>query len=150
MKINIKKTKYYLRTITPPLLNFLLWTSVILIGLFVSHFIIDRLNITNNFLIVLITAFIISVFMELIRSHNERYYFKKNWVFFYFLIISVTLWAFNDFIFIDFLSQNVFKQLLIVSIVLSATIILLRSISERATLPGVVCQEARQQVFFQL
>lgn len=127
MKLDTKKCKNYLNKITPLFLSFLLWTLVIMLGLFVSSFILSRLNIQNKFLIVLITAFIISIFMEMIRSHNERYYFKKNWAFFYFLIYSVVLWSINEFLLIDFFSNRIFKSLLIAGVILSVIVTLIRN-----------------------
>lgn len=121
------RTKDHLKKIVPLLLNFLLWTAVILIVLFVSNFVISKLNIQNNFIIIIFTSFIISIFLELIYSHDEDYYFKKKWAFFYFLVYSTTLWVTNEFLIIGFLSQNIFKELLLASAILSVAIILLKN-----------------------
>lgn len=123
-----KKHKKTFRKVSPWLINFLKWGVICSIGILVSYFIVSKLNIVNNLWVILITSFIVSSFVEMVRSHNHHYRFKKRWVFFYFLVYATIIWLINELFFSIFSSQNILTQSLIVGFILSSGILLIRSL----------------------
>ncbi|MBU2577155.1 MAG: hypothetical protein KKF50_05550 [Nanoarchaeota archaeon] len=104
------------------------WVIICTIGVLISNFAIGKLSIANNLLITLLTAIIISIVVELVRSHDHKYSFRMDWFIFYFLVYSNVVWIVNELILKNKASPGGFFTSLIIGFFLASAIIILKKI----------------------
>lgn len=112
-------------------LDFIRWGFVCIVSIFISYFIIGKLNITNNLLIILTVAVIISVIIELVKSHNHNYRFRKEWFFFYFLVYSNIVWIANELLFEGMILNQVILSSVSIGLITSLIIVAINEIKPK-------------------
>jgi hypothetical protein len=135
MKDSQQKIIKSLKLILPFLKNFIIWGVVCSIALIISSFVVEKLFFTNPLLIILFSAFIVSILVETFKVHDDSYHFRIKWVFFYFLIYSITIWLMYEFV---LGSYGTISDSLKIGFVLSAVLVLVNSLKPRSrALPGM-------------
>ena len=79
-------------------LEIIKWGIIVTISLVISNYIVNKLTIVNNLLVILITASIVSIVIQAIMSHNTNHTFKMRWFIFYFLVYSNVIWIMTEYI----------------------------------------------------
>lgn len=92
------------------------WGIIHTIGIVIGNFMISRLIIVDTLLVTLITASMVSIIAQVVRSHDSH--FNGKWFVFYFLLYANIIWAMGEFI----LPQMFFQTSLFYSIVVGFTL----------------------------
>lgn len=112
-----------------PLIDAIKWIVICSIAIIISNFIIDKLMISNNFLIILLTALFVSIVIQAVKSHEHEYNFRMKWFFFYFIVYSTIIWFVTEYIFLKINTQNPILLSILLGIILAIAIILLKKIN---------------------
>jgi len=100
------------------LITIVKWGIVSAIALLISDFIITKLVIVNNFWAILLTAAVVSIVIQAVRSHDNEFSFKMRWFIFYFLVYATVIWVMGEY----FLPKIAFQTGIFSSIVIGFTI----------------------------
>lgn len=120
------------------LLSIAKWGVASVIAILISNFIIAKLMISNNFLAILLTAAIVSIVIQAIRSHYNEFSFKMRWFFFHFLVYAVVIWAMIESILPRLGLQTGILSSLIIGLTIAVTIVIIQKIGIRSrTIPWI-------------
>ena len=123
---------------TKILLEILKWFVTSFIAILIGSYINLKLGVTNDFLTILLITFILSIIIQIVRSHETGLNFKLNWFIFYFLTYAIILWAFNEFFFLEFIRSINLFYFLITSVVIASIIYLIQKLKIRSdTIPWI-------------
>ena len=114
------------------------WWVTAFIAILISNYLITQLAIINSFLIILLTSLIISILIQAVRSHDNKFGFKMRWFLFYFLVYTIIILIMNGYV----LPKNIISagilSAIIIGFIISGTIVLIQKIHIRShTIPWV-------------
>lgn len=84
------------------LIEFVIWITIALVSFFIGDYIAGKLEIVDRFAKILISAVIISIIAQIVRSHTDKDSMDFRWVLFYFLTYLTVTWIMQDFVLSNF------------------------------------------------
>jgi len=109
------------------ILDIVKWGVIFTISILLSNYLASKLLILNNFLVILFTTAIVSIIVQIIRSHN--FSFNLKWFIFYFLIYANIIWAMGEFILPFITTQSVIISSIILGFTLAGIVTIIQSIN---------------------
>ena len=117
--------------INPDFRSFVKWGIVSFIAILISDYIINKLFVVNTFFIILITASIISILIQAVRSHDGQLDFRMRWFIFYFLTYSLIIFVVREYVSAIFLIHNI-NLIALSSLMISGVIVLVQKAGVRS------------------
>lgn len=105
------------------------WGIICTIAILISNFVIDKLLIVNPFWAILVTAIILSIIVQAVRSHDREYTFKMKWFIFYFLVYATILWVMATYVLPKLDIQTGLFSSLVVGFTLAGVFIILKKMN---------------------
>src|SRR3989338_2332215 len=121
---------YYLESKTnrnDHLMHIAKWGIIHTIAILIGNFVISRLMIVDTLLVTLITASMISIVTQVVRSHHTH--FNIKWFIFYFLLYANIIWAFGEFILPEIFFQTSFFSSIVIGFTLAGVVTIIQKIN---------------------
>ncbi len=106
------------------ILDIVKWGAIYTIAILISNFLVSRLMIVNALLITIISAALISIITQVIKSHDSK--FEVKWFILELLIYANVIWAFNEFIIPEIFFQTGIFSSIVVGFILAGAISIIR------------------------
>ena len=113
-------------------LYFLKWWAVAFLGLLISNYIFSRIGISNEFLMLLAVTLLLSIVIQIVKSHDDEHSFRFRWFIFYFVVYALIIWFMNENILPIINSPNNIYYFIIVGAIISIAIFLINMIPLRS------------------
>jgi hypothetical protein len=105
------------------------WGLIYTVAILLANYIISKIIIFDTFLVILFTATIVSIVVQVIKSHE--YKFKFNWFIFYFLIYANLIWAMGEFILPKVAFQTGFFSSVVIGFTLAGVVAIIQRLRIR-------------------
>lgn len=102
------------------------WGIIYTIAILISNYVMGKIMFANNFYVILSTALIISIIVQMVRSHE--FDFKFRWFVFYFLVYANILWIMNTYILPKITIQTGFFSSLVMGFTIAGIVIIIQKI----------------------
>jgi len=109
------------------LLNIVKWGIIYTIAILISNFISSRLMVVDTLLVTLITASMVSIIVQIIRSHDSDFHIR--WFIFYFLLYANIIWAFSEFVLPKIFFQTSFFSSIVIGFILAGIVTIIQKIN---------------------
>ena len=121
------ETKSNVPNVNANLMHIAKWGILYTIAIVISNFVISRLMIADTLLITLISAIIVSIVAQIVRSHDSH--FNGRWFIFYFLLYANIIWAFGEFIVPKIFFHTSFSLSLIIGFTLAGVSVIIQKLN---------------------
>jgi len=112
------------------------WGIIYSVAILLANYIISKFIISDNFVVILITALLISIIAQVVKSHESQ--FKFNWFLFYFLIYANVIWTFEELIIPKIFFQTSVYSSILLGFILAGLIGIIQKLNLRQnTLPWI-------------
>lgn len=108
------------------LIQIVKWGAIYTISILLGNYIINKLMIVNDLFIILITAVIISIAVQIVKSHESH--FQTNWFIFYFLVYANVIWIMGEFILPEIAFQTGIFSSIVMGFSLAGIVLIIRKI----------------------
>lgn len=113
------------------------WGITAIIAILISNFVITQLSITNSFLMLLLTAAVISILIQAVRIHEHDIQFNANWFSFFFLCYATTIFAMQS-ILSKITTPTSILSSVIIGVVIAALLVLIQKMHLKSrTIPWI-------------
>lgn len=102
------------------------WGIIYTIAILISSYVMGKIMFANDIYTILSTALIISIIVQIVRSHDSDFKFK--WFIFYFLVYANILWIMEEYILPKIFIQTGFFSSLVVGFSIAGIVIILQKI----------------------
>ncbi|MFH1889576.1 MAG: hypothetical protein ABIJ58_01725 [Nanoarchaeota archaeon] len=114
------------------------WGVTAFVAILISNYLITQLAIINSFLIILLTSAVISILVQAVRNHDNRFSFKMRWFVFYFLAYGIIILVMREYILSGMIASTGILSSLIIGFIISGMIVLIQKAGIRShTIPWI-------------